>query len=115
MQEGIPVLFGRRGCFCFLVPPSLSGPGLCLQRGRGDQKAGAMKSRHGGFGGLTARGAVVVVEAAECGPVVHRFPSMGYAAAWFLAVARYGCALKTETAWIKSGAAWLPAFPWQHG
>lgn len=64
--------------------------------------------------GLKARGAVVVVEAANVGPVMHRFESMGSAACWLLAVARYGIAMKTETMWIKSGAAWVPAYPWQH-
>lgn len=64
--------------------------------------------------GLRARGAVVVVEAANVGPVIHRFESMGHVACWLLAVARYGCSLKTETMWIKSGAAWVPAFSWQH-
>lgn len=64
--------------------------------------------------GLKARGAVVLVEAASVGPVAHRFETMGHAACWLLAIGRYGYDLKTETAWVKSGAAWVPAFPWQH-
>lgn len=57
---------------------------------------------------------IVITSARNCGPVAHRFPDMGSAAAFLLSLGRYGITCDTETIWKRKGRAWVPAFPWQH-